>query len=505
MGWNGYNTFSECDSALDEALLRSTIDALVESGMQSAGYQYVNLDLCWQLPRSSEGLRVFDPVRLPSGIETLARDVHARGLSLGVWAPVQDCRQEPGSEGYEMTDAETYAAWGIDYVKYVNCDVAAAVDASVTALAAALESTGRPVVLSVSAAPFREWMRETVELWRTAGDIQPTWSSIVDQIDAAVPLAAYARPGAFNDPDMLEIGNGELSAAEMRTQFSVWSILSAPLLAGNDLTTMSEETRAILTNSQVIALNQDPLGLQAALVRREGDVDILAKPLAECGARAVVLWNRGLADTEVSVSLEELGLEREDVAIHDLWSDDTWTAPAPAFSVTVPSHDAVTLRVTGVEPPLPRGRAYLSDLRATYVVSGFGPVELDRTNGEELPLDGTPIRLRGAAYDKGLGVHGPSLIRYRLGRACSRFAADVGIDDDQAGQGSAQFEVWADGERLFQSGVLTGTSPTRSVNIDVSGRRELRLFVGTGGDGDGHDHAVWAGARLECDDAPASP
>ena len=502
MGWNGYNAFSECDSTLDESLLRSTVDVLVESGMQSAGYQYVNLDLCWQLARSSEGLRVFDPVRLPSGIETLVNDVHARGLSLGVWAPVQDCRQEPGSEGYEAIDAETYAAWGIDYVKYVNCDVPNPIDASVSALSAALASTGRPIVLSVSAAPFREWMRETVQLWRTAGDIEATFDSIVNQIDAAVPLAAYARPGAFNDPDMLEIGNGELTAGEMRTQFSVWSILSAPLLAGNDLTTMSDETRAILTNSRVIALNQDPLGLQAALVRREGDVDVLAKPLAECGARALVLWNRGLASVDVSVSLDELGLEPEDALVHDLWSDEAWTAAAPAFSVTVPAHDVVALRVTGVEPPRPRGRVYLSDLRATYATNGFGPMELDRTNGEAAALDGAPIRLRGAAYDKGLGVHGPSLVRYRLGRACSRFAADVGIDDDQEGLGSAQFEVWADGERLFPGGVLTGSSPARSVNIDVSGRRELRLFVGTGGDGDGKDHAVWASARLECDGGP---
>jgi len=161
------------------------------------------------------------------------------------------------------------------------------------------------------------------------------------------------------------------------------------------------------------------------------------------------------------------------------------------------------LRVTGVEPPLPRGREYLSDLRWTYATSGFGPVELDRTNGEDAALDGTPIRLRGAAFDKGLGVHGPSLIRYRLGRACSRFAAEVGIDDDQDGLGSVQFEVWADGKRLYQTGVLTGTSPSRSVNVDVSGKRELRLFVGVGGDGDGHDHAVWAVARVECADGPA--
>jgi alpha-galactosidase len=193
-----------------------------------------------------------------------------------------------------------------------------------------------------------------------------------------------------------------------------------------------------------------------------------------------------------------LWLEREAATVHDLWRDELLASAPDGFTVTVPGHDAVALRVTGVEPPLPRGRVYLSDLRWTYATNGFGPVELDATNGETAALDGQPIRLRGAAYEKGLGVHGPSLIRYRLGRACSRFYADVGIDDDQAGMGSAQFEVWADGERLFQSGVLTGASPARAVNLDVSDKRDLRLFVGIGGDTYALDHAVWAGARLEC-------
>ncbi len=499
MGWNGYNAYSACDATLDEALLRSNIDALVASGMQSAGYQYVNLDLCWQTARSIDGVRTFDAARLPSGIEALASDVHARGLSLGIWMPISDCRQDPGGAGFEAMDAATYAAWGVDYVKYVHCAVDEPVEASARALVTALAAGPRPIVLSLSSAPFQEWMHETVQLWRTSGDIEATWASIVSQIDAAVPLAAYARPGAFNDPDMLEVGNAGLTSSEMRAHFSVWSILSAPLIAGNDLTTMTDEAREILTNSRVIALNQDPLGLQAALVRREGDVEILAKPLADCGGRAVVLWNRGEASSDVALSLEELWLDRENAIVHDLWSDVARDVGPDGFDVTVPAHDAVALRVTGREPPLPRGRVYLSDLRWTYVTNGFGPVELDSTNGEAEALDGQPIRLRGAAYDKGLGVHGPSLIRYRLGRACSRFEAEVGIDDDQGGQGSAQFEVWADGERLFQSGVLTGASPPRTVSIDVSNRRELRLFVGIGGNTNALDHAVWAGARLECD------
>jgi alpha-galactosidase len=503
MGWNGYNAYPRCTAELDEAKVRANIDALVASGMQSAGYQYVNLDFCWQLPRTSEGLRVFDPARLPGGIEALSNDVHALGLSLGVWAPIQDCRKEPGGEGHEAVDAATYAAWGVDYVKYVNCGGEVGENA-ISTFADALANGGRPTVLALNAEPFREWMRDTAQLWRTGTDVLPTWSALVAAIDGAVPLAAYARPGGFNDPDMLQVGNGELTLGEMRAVFSVWSILSAPLLAGNELTTMTDETRDILTNSRVIALNQDPLGLQAALVRRDGDVDILAKPLAECGARGVVLWNRGETSAQIAVSLEELWLERGTATVWDLWNDAPIELEQDNFSVTVPGHDAVALKLTGVEPVLPHGRVYLSDLRWTYATNGFGPVELDRTNGEAPALDGQGIRLRGQAYEQGLGVHGSSLIRYRLGRACSRFSADVGIDDDQAGRGSVQFEVWADGERLFQTGTLTGTSPVREVSVDVSDKRELRLFVGIGGDDFASDHAVWAGARLECDTLEAA-
>ena len=190
--------------------------------------------------------------------------MHARGFCSG-WAPTSRTASRWRAARGSSVDAASYAAWDIDYLKTVHCPGLGPVTGAVSDLAAALARTERRIVLSLAHAPFQEWMRDTVNLWRTAGDAQPTWNSLVSSIDSAVPLAAYARPGAFNDPDMLEIGNGALTAGEKRVQFSVWSILSAPLLAGNDLSLMTEETRAILTNSDVIALNQDPLGLQAAL------------------------------------------------------------------------------------------------------------------------------------------------------------------------------------------------------------------------------------------------
>lgn len=500
LGWNGYNAFG-CSTELDEAKVKQIADVLIQSGMQSAGYQYVNLDKCWQLPRSEGGERVFEPSKLPGGLAGLAQHLHERGLLLGVFAPTNDCDGEPGGLGHELVDAETYAQAGVDYVKYVQCS-GAADEGEVERLRRALADTGRPILLSLAQAPFQTWMPRVAQLWRTGADATPRWDSIVESIDTTVPLAAYARPGAFNDPDMLELGNGDLTEGEQRVQFAVWSALAAPLIAGNDLTRMSEATRAILTNDDVIALDQDPLGLQAGLVRREGDVDVLAKPLAECGARGAVLWNRGSSPRAVRLTWPEVWLLPEAATVRDLWSGTEVSADDEGFTVRVPPHDAVALRVTGTEPALPRGAAFLSDLTWTYAVSGFGPVELDTSNGESAAGDGAPMRLRGAAYEKGVGAHAPSLIRYRLGQRCSRFVSDIGIDDETKGLGNASFEVWADGERLFESGIVTGKTPARRVELDLTGKRELRLFVSVGEDDYNHDHVDWAGARVFCDDEP---
>jgi alpha-galactosidase len=501
LGWNPFNAFDalECDPELDEARVLANVDALVSSGMQAAGYQYVIIDKCFQVPaRSADGRRVFDPVRLPSGIEALSDYVHQRGLQLGTFSTTQDCLGTPGSDGHEAVDAESYAAWGLDYVKHVKCPEMPTDEGMFRRLATALGAVSRPIALSIASPPFAEWMRDTGQLWRTGDNAEPTWEWLVRAIDRTVPLAAYARPGGFNDPDMLEIGNPGLTESEQRVQFSVWSILAAPLLAGNDLSVMTEATRSILTNGEVLALNQDPLALQAALVRRSGPVDVLAKPLAGCGARAVVLWNRDTAPSRITLSWSDLWLAAGAATVRDLWAHAELAPEPDSITLEVPGHDALALKVVGVEPPLPRGEVALSDVPVTYAVNGHGPFERDTSNGEDLAGDGVPQRLRGAAYDKGIGAHPPSLLRYRLGQACSRFIADVGIDDETEGQGTIEAEVWADGERLFESGRMTGSSPPKRVDVDVTGKRDLRLFLGVGGDDFVFDHTDWAGARLIC-------
>jgi alpha-galactosidase len=503
MGWNGYNAF-ECAVAFNETKVKASADALISSGMQTAGYEYVNLDMCWETDRSSTGSRVEDPGRLPGGMKALANYVHAAGLKLGVFGTTQDCLQTPGGEGHEDVDAQTYAEWGIDYLKYTQCGMSNAASASnFQKMASALANVGRPIVLSIVDPPFAEWMPNTGQSWRTSMTVTgPTWDWLTSTIDLTTFQAPYARPGAFNDADMLEVGNETLSINEQRLHFTIWSILSAPLLAGNDLTQMSDATRAILTNAEVIALDQDPLGLEGALVRSEGQVDILAKPLAECGGRGVVMWNRGANPSQVTLAWNDIWLAAGPASVRDLWAHADLGPASNGVTVTVQPHDVVALKVVGNELSLPHGNVYLSDLRWSYVASTHSPIELDVSNGEPVPGDGKPMRLRGRAYKKGLGAHSPSLVRYRLGKVCSRFLADVGIDDETDGRGSAEFEVWADGEKLFASGALTGTSPPKQVDVDLRGRRELRLFVGEGQDNLFFDHADWADARLECAGAP---
>jgi alpha-galactosidase len=502
MGWNGWNTFG-CGAELDQAKIRANADALIERGLRAVGYQYVNLDACWQEGRDSRGVVLANATRFPDGIEALGSYVHQRGLKLGINSSVGDCPgpelTPPGSQGYEAQDATLYAGFGVDYVKYNSCGgQGGALQASFETMRDALIQSGRPMLLSIVDAPFKYWHSQVGQLWRTHGDVTPSWQGILDIIDATTPLAAYAGQGGYNDSDMLWIGNPGLSEAESQATFSMWSILASPLLAGNDLSSMSETTRAILTRAEVLALNQDALRLQGVLLGRQGDVMVYAKPLAQCGARGVVLLNRGAEPARGSVSWDELGLSAGPALVRDLWTSNTSTS-IDGFTATVSPHTALALRVVGTEPPLPRGQVYLSDLSWTYAANGRGPVVRDRELGDVQAGDGGPLLLGGRTYQKGLAVSSPSLVRYRLGKRCHELIAEIGIDDATGGAGSVVFQVWADGEKLFDSGIISGNTLPQSLSVDVSGRSEVRLWVGQVDDID-QDRADWADARLRCDE-----
>jgi alpha-galactosidase len=361
MGWNSWNTFG-CN--LDENLIKGIADVMVSSGMRDAGYQYVNLDDCWMAGRDASGTLRWNTTKFPSGIPALAEYVHAKGLKIGIYeTPAtltcagryggMDAALGVGSLGHEVADAQTFASWGIDYLKY---DLCLGSRDSFAVMRDALRATGRPIFYSINPGnggndlcpPDRCSLDlpSIANLWRIGFDINPGWDSWVSLIDANAGLSSYAGPGHFNDPDMLEVGNGR-SETEDRAHFSMWAIMAAPLIAGNDLRSMSSATRAILTNAEVIAVDQDALGVQGRVVATPGTgLQVWSKPLTGTNARAVALFNRTAAPASITVQWSALGLPAGSAAVRDLWSHtDLGTFAGSYTAQAVPGHGVVMLKV----------------------------------------------------------------------------------------------------------------------------------------------------------------
>ena len=351
MGWNSWNHFG-CN--VSEQLIKETADAIVASGMRDAGYRYVVIDDCWQVARDAAGTLVADSTRFSHGIKALADYVHAKGLGFGIYtdAGTNTCQRRPGTYGHEEQDARTFAAWGVDYVKEDWCH-AEGLDAPTqyAKFRDALAKAGRPIVFSIcewgSNEPW-EWAPQIGNLWRTTGDIRDRWSSMLSLLDLSSQHASVARAGAWNDPDMLEVGNGGMTDDEYRAHFSLWAIMAAPLMAGNDVRAMSAATRDILTNPDVIAVDQDSLGLQGMLVR-EGppELQVWAKPL-KGGARALALLNRGDSAAKITARFDRLGLRTDSATVRDLWARADRGAFRREYAATVPAHGVALVRVTPI-------------------------------------------------------------------------------------------------------------------------------------------------------------
>jgi alpha-galactosidase len=362
MGWNSWNKFG-CNVSTD--LIKAMADAMVKSGMKDAGYQYVVIDDCWQVDRDADGNIVPDPQRFPGGIKPLADYVHSLGLKFGIYSDAgsSTCAGRPGGLGHEYQDALKYAVWGVDYLKYDWCSTTTQdARASYANIRKALDAAGRPIVLSIcewgTAKPWL-WSAEVGgNLWRTTGDIQDRWSGkkewspgnccsygVVDIVDAEDAIYSYAGPGHWNDPDMLEVGNGGMTTTEYRSHFSLWALLAAPLIAGNDLRDMKPEIHDILTNKEVIGVNQDPLGRQGRRVWKNGDLEVWSKPLAG-GARAVILFNRGEAEKEITANWTDLYYPSNlSATVRDLWQKKDLGKFTGKFSATVASHGVVIVTV----------------------------------------------------------------------------------------------------------------------------------------------------------------
>jgi alpha-galactosidase len=758
MGFNDWNAFG-CN--VSEQLIEATALAMHTNGMQAAGYQYVNIDDCWlEKSRSADGHLVPDPVKFPDGIKGTADYVHSLGLKLGIYedAGTKTCAGYPGSYGHETTDAQDFADWGVDYLKYDNCNtVAGTADTQqefidrYSRMRDALKATGRDIVYSLCEWGVQdpwEWAASVGHLWRTTGDISDNYTSMESRFELNAPLAAAAGPGHWNDPDMLEVGNGGMTATEYRSHFSLWAIMAAPLLAGTDLRNPSQATLDILENKDVIAVDQDPLGKQAAVVSSAGGHWVLAKPLAN-GDVAVALFNATSSPAPISTSASAVGAPSgSGYALHDLWSksttgstgtiaanvpahgtvmyrvaaDPNWASypPATLFSATVHAPAAgasgdyvipgkpftvtgsvsnyggvssagASLQLTGpstydgvayeaeaagstlngaakrsgcggcsgsqkvgfigngaanwvrlngiaapaagtydvtiyaavsgnrslwlsvnggpglqipftgtsftspvpvtvhvpltagantlrfyndtaygpdldrvvlgagsnpagwtispsdpvsaaqlgpgqtlsadwtVTPPKDAGpgtyhlevagklgdqtltvpvavtvptaqlqTGYVSDQQWLEATNYWGPVERDMSNGEKNPGDGHTLTIGGKTYAKGLGVHAPSDILFYNGEHCSSLTADVGVDDEKSGGGKVDFQVWADGRELADSGPVTWQDGPKTLTANLGNTEFVHLIVTNSDDGTDDDHADWAGLQVTC-------
>jgi alpha-galactosidase len=369
MGWNSWNKFA-CN--IDEGMIRQQADAMVSSGMKEAGYTYLNIDDCWHGDRDSLGFIHPDPKRFPSGMKALADYVHSKGLKLGIYSDAgsQTCGGRPGSRGFEAQDAKMYAAWGIDYLKYDWCNTEGLkAEGAYKTITAALRAAGRPIVLSIcewgTDAPWT-WGQTVGHLWRTTGDIYDcfdcikdhgTWKSwgVMQILDKQEGLRQYAGPGHWNDPDMLEVGNGGLSLNENRAHFTMWAMLAAPLIAGNDLRMMSKDVKNVLINKDVIAINQDSLGIQGLRYRVTDSVETWVKPLSN-GDWAFCFLNKSVVPKAIAynwaaeVVVDTVAKRTFNVASANYILRDQWTRKdigntKKPLTATVPAHDVLIVRL----------------------------------------------------------------------------------------------------------------------------------------------------------------
>jgi len=364
MGWNSWNHFAGKVTQQD---VMDAADALVKTGMRDAGYVYVNIDDTWEGERDAQGV-LHTNSKFPD-MKALGDYIHSRGLKFGIYSSPgpTTCAKFAASYQHEQQDADLYALWGVDYLKYDLCSYRGLMNDAAKAhpedaelsnrmmreayvkMRDALDHTGRLIVYSLCQYGFDnvwEWGPSVGgNLWRTTGDINDTWDRMSLIGFSQAGLSKYAAPGHWNDPDMLEIGNGKMSTDEYRTHMSLWVLLAAPLIAGNDLSKMSDDAKSILMNKGAIAIDQDPLGKQGDRVYEEGPHEVWSKPLSG-GALAVGLFNRGELASPVSVSLVQLGVKKAPHAIVNVWTGETVNVKNGKLMASVPKHGVVLLRIT---------------------------------------------------------------------------------------------------------------------------------------------------------------
>lgn len=557
MGWSSWNRYG---GEVNQNLVKAIADAMATNGMKDAGYEYLNIDDGWMKGRDAQGDIQADPLKFPDGIKALADYVHAKGLKLGIYLTnyTVTCIGRGGggalyvgSLGHEAQDVKTVTSWGVDLIKYDDCDgTASSFEAIRRALDSFARDSGKTVYLNVPYVTRLDQFIHTPDSWaamdigdsaRIASDVRANWDSVRHNIDIARALApAYVQPGFAIDMDSLEIGNGSLTPDEAQTHMSIWAMMSAPLIAGNDLTLDNGALR-LLTNREVIAIDQDPLHFAASEIAlrpgRQLNIHVLAKPLSRPGSRAVALLNEGDAEARIKVKFADLGLARMPASVRDVWAHKDLGVFSSSYETTVAPHGTSLLVIQGKEPAL-SGAVRLATLHWAYAAFNridtspytsnitvnaapppsratvySPPISTNAVIANDLltpPLSG-PMKIAGTTYSEGFGILGaPAQIAYRLDGHCSRFTTMIGVDDSGAVAGAVSFQVWGDGELLFESGIMQRGSPARSISVDVSNVAMLRLIVlgrtggeilnqtGRSGGQSAFDTADWALPRLTC-------
>jgi len=378
MGWYPWNTFGQ--EPQNEKLIKEMVEALLRSEMREAGYAYIGPDegICFY--RAENGKLTTNLERYPSGLRGLGDYIHQRGLKYALYtdAGTHTCSKAmPGTKGHEFEDMRRFAEWRSDYLKIDWCNTKGQdIVQTYTLLDEAQRGTGRPIVHSLCSWGVGEpwkWAAAVGHLWRTTGDIcepgKADWNSALEIVFANEKLSEYAGPGHWNDPDMMIVGMPGLSEAQNRSLFSLWCLMAAPLIAGNDLRQMSESTRQILTNIEVIAVDQDPLGIQGHIIRKDGQVSIWGGKKLFDGSQAVLIFNQNNSPSQVTISWEEFGFSREaSLYVRDLWKHQTKGPITKGLTVTVSPNDVIMLRLSRSKefplPPIISADTYLISLRS---------------------------------------------------------------------------------------------------------------------------------------------
>jgi len=499
MGWNSWNAFK---ADIDEEKIKQIADAMVESGMRDAGYTYLVLDDGWLAgERDSDGNLTADPNKFPSGMKAIGDYIHSKGLKYGIY---QDrghstCQQLPGSFRHEQADMSIFASWGVDYIKMDSCFAEHNGRLSTEDYAlyrACIANTGRAIVLSISDFGNGAWAwdgKDMAQLWRTSGDIYPWMGSVYHCAETSAGdrgihpafngLWQFAGPGHWNDPDMLQVGNlkGDI---EDKAHFSLWCILAAPLMAGNDLRAMSDSVREILTAPEVIAVNQDPRGIQGYKIYDNGDQEVYNKPLRD-GTTAVLLLNKGSKPADVTVTWDQVGLVGRQ-KVRDLWAREDLGYHADSFTARdLPQHGHKLIKVGATGPqlsgpaPMPADKYMVTKSGATYLSDLYYIWKRGNAPKSDKNYNDAAITINGRTYGKGLGFMGSSKVMYKVNGRAEGFKAVVGLDDSYTGGETGRFRVYNEdpfGNRvLYDSGRMERGDASKIIDLDIKGVKCLQL------------------------------